>query len=134
MSPGHRSENAALELAKAEAALRAARALAELDLWDDALSRAYYAAYHAVTAALFALGIEARTHAGTHDLFFRYFVLTEKMPRTASKDLAALQRYREQADYSTTIRFTAASGAEEVERAAGLVAAIRVLLDAEDAY
>lgn len=128
MTDEHASENKRLELQKAEAALRAARALADLGLWDDAVSRAYYAAYHAATAALFAAGLQARTHKGTHDLLFQHYVAPGKLARKTSKDLAALQRFREQADYSTAFRFDEETGGEEVERAARIVESIVELI------
>jgi hypothetical protein len=45
-----------------------------------------------------------------------------------AKDFAALQRFREQADYSTIVRFDESSGRPELERAAGVVAAIEAIL------
>ncbi|HEY3354178.1 MAG TPA: HEPN domain-containing protein [Polyangia bacterium] len=130
MTDANRVENARRELQRAEAALAAARALAQLGLWDDAVSRAYYAAFHAAKAALFSAGVQARTHEGTHDLLFQHFVATGALRRQVAKGLAALQRYREQADYSTTVRFDAESGAEEIDRAAGIVGEITDLLRA----
>ncbi|MBI2895099.1 MAG: HEPN domain-containing protein [Deltaproteobacteria bacterium] len=118
-------------MAKARAALEEARALARLDMWDGAVSRAYYAAFHAATAALVSQGVEARTHAGTHDLFFRHLVAPGRLPRALSKDLAALQRYREQADYSASVRFAADTGADEVDRAGRIVEAVASLLAAD---
>jgi hypothetical protein len=124
----NRALNARVEFAKAEASLRASEALAALGLWDDAVSRAYYAAFHSANAALLSEGLQARTHGGLHDLFFQTFVLTGVVTRALAKDLAALQRYREQADYSSTVRFDATSGGEEVSRAAGVVATLREVL------
>jgi uncharacterized protein (UPF0332 family) len=124
----NRSRNALLELEKSAAALQAARALGDLDLWDDAVSRAYYAAFHAATAALYAVGVQSKSHAGAHDLFFEHYVRSGLLSREVAKDLAALQRFREQADYSTIIRFDAASGAPELERAERFVAAVQAAL------
>lgn len=128
MTGEHRTANARLEMEKATTSLKAARALADLGLWDDAVSRAYYAAFHAATALLFSAGLQARSHAGIHDLLFEHFVRAGALTRRFTKDLAALQRYREQADYSTTIRFDAESGREEVDRSERLVAELAGLL------
>jgi uncharacterized protein (UPF0332 family) len=128
MTGENRKFNAQVELDKARAALRAARALADLGLWDDAVSRAYYAAFHAANALLLSEGILARTHAGTHDLLFQNFVVPGIVERAVSKDLAALQRYREQADYSSSIRFDATTGGEEVSRAERVVVTLSPLL------
>jgi hypothetical protein len=54
--------NSGAELLKAYAARRAARALADLGLYDDAASRLYYAAFHLISAALLSLGVQAQTH------------------------------------------------------------------------
>jgi uncharacterized protein (UPF0332 family) len=128
MTEQNRGHNARFELEKAKAALAAARALGGLGLWDDAISRGYYAAYHAATAALASAGLQARTHSGTHDLLFEHFVRNGPLERRVTKDLAALQRYREHADYSTTIRFDADSAAEEIERAGRIVLEVEELL------
>jgi uncharacterized protein (UPF0332 family) len=130
MTGENRKLNAQVELDKSRAALQAAQALAGLGLWDDAVSRAYYAAFHAANALLLSEGILARTHAGTHDLLFQNHVPPGVVDRAVSKDLAALQRYREQADYSSAVRFDATSGAEEVSRAERVVAALTSVLSA----
>jgi uncharacterized protein (UPF0332 family) len=130
MTGENRKLNAQVELDKSRAALQAAQALAGLGLWDDAVSRAYYAAFHAANALLLSEGILARTHAGTHDLLFQNYVSPGVVDRAVSKDLAALQRYREQADYSSAVRFDATSGAEEVSRAERVVAALTSVLSA----
>lgn len=130
MTNENREQNARLELEKAEAVLREAQALASLGMWDGAVSRAYYAVFHAASALLAAEGIQARSHAGTHDLLFSTFVRTGILPRQISKDLAALQRYREQADYSAAVRFDESTGAEEIDRAARVLAALRAVLAA----
>src|SRR5262249_36857515 len=128
VTENHRKVNALRELEKAHRAMRAAQALAGLGLWDDAVSRAYYAAFHAASAVLFSAGLQARSHAGTHDLLFEHFVQTGTLGRSVTKDFAALQRYREQADYSTAVQFDEASGREEVERAERLVAELTKVL------
>ena len=101
----NRRQNLGLEVERATASLRAAQLCAEAGLWDDAVSRSYYAAYHMVQAVVFTAGLEARTHEGLHDLFFMHFVRPGIAPRRLARLLAALQKYREQADYSRAIRF-----------------------------
>ena len=51
-------------LAKAHTKLRVARELNERHEWDDVVSRAYYAAFHAAQAVLLAEGHQAETHRG----------------------------------------------------------------------
>ena len=44
--------------------LESARILLRTGRFDDAISRAYYAAFYAARALLLLLGVEARTHEG----------------------------------------------------------------------
>jgi uncharacterized protein (UPF0332 family) len=94
----NRRTNVTLELAKGQNALHAARLCADAGLWDDAVSRAYYAAFHHVQALLFSAGLEARSHTGTHHLFHLHLVRPGHVPARLGKLLAGLQKYREQAD------------------------------------
>ena len=86
----NRRRNVALETERAAASLRAAEVCLEASLWDDAVSRGYYAAYHIVQAVLFTAGLEARTHEGIHDLFFLHFVRPGVFPQRLARRLASL--------------------------------------------
>lgn len=121
-------ENARLELARARESLQAAATLVDASLWNDAISRAYYAAFHAATALLFSEGLQARTHSGVHDLVYLRFVQPGVLGRDLARDFAALQRRRENADYSTTVRFDGEAAREELAAATRLVGAIDALL------
>lgn len=61
MTGENRKENLAIEVEKADASLRAADLCLHAGLFDDAVSRAYYAAFHMVQAVLLTLGLESRT-------------------------------------------------------------------------
>lgn len=63
MTPGQR-ERAESELATAAEALREASALLDLGLSRGAVSRLYYAVFHAARAALVSCGLHAKTHSG----------------------------------------------------------------------
>lgn len=56
-------------LLRAEKALRSAKILEENGEPEDAVSRAYYAMFHASRAILFSKGMKAKTHRGTISLF-----------------------------------------------------------------
>ena len=56
-------------LAKAREKARVARDLLAKGEWDDTVSRAYYAAFHAAQAALLTEGQRADTHRGLVTLF-----------------------------------------------------------------
>jgi uncharacterized protein (UPF0332 family) len=108
--------NAAAELAKAHAARRAARALADLGLYDDAASRLYYAAFHLVSAALLCLGIQAQTHRGVASLLGQHLVKPGLLPASVARDFAVLLGLRSQADYNRHFLLDGASAAEELAR------------------
>ncbi len=64
MTGENRIDNARAEAALGDDALRAAEALLALGLANDAVSRAYYAAFHYARALLLLEGLEPKTHRG----------------------------------------------------------------------
>lgn len=75
------SERTATELEIAQTALRAATALLDLGLVMDAVSRLYYAVFHAARAALMARERHAKTHSGQLTLFNSTFGATPLLGR-----------------------------------------------------
>ena len=128
MTGENRKQNLAIEVEKSSASLRAAELCLAAGLFDDAVSRAYSAAYHMAQALAFSAGLEARTHGGLHDIVYLTFVRDGRLPAHVAKDFAALQRFRESADYARAFHFDQAQAAEEVERARALCAVMRALL------
>ena len=86
-------------LEKAKEKLRVAEQLLRSGDYDDAVSRAYYAAFHAAQAALLTEGLTATTHQGLVNLFGLHLVKTEKLPKQLGKCLANLKDDREHSDY-----------------------------------
>ncbi len=86
-------------LAKAREKVRVARDLSAKGEWDDAISRAYYAAYHAAQAALLTEGQRADTHKGVVTLFGLLLVKTGKLDKKWGKFLSNLKDDREAGDY-----------------------------------
>jgi uncharacterized protein (UPF0332 family) len=108
VTEANRRQNIVDAIARAGDALRAAEALLAAGLCADAISRAYYAAFHWMRALLFALGEEPRTHAGVLHLFNRDYVRAGRLPPEWSRVLAGLQRARELADYDPVMQFAEA--------------------------
>ena len=131
MTDENRRSNLALELEKGRRALQAATLCARSGLWDDAVSRAYYAAFHHAQALLLSAGLEARSHAGAHHLFHLHFVKAGLVPPRLGKLLAGLQKFREQADYERAFEFTAEGAQEELANAAEICEFIRDRLAAD---
>lgn len=92
--------NARAEWAKAKAARRAATALADLGLFDDAASRLYYAAFHVASAALLTHGVQAESHGGLAGLLGQHLVRPGLVPTHVGKELGILMGLRGQADYN----------------------------------
>lgn len=122
MSPGER-DRAATELDTASTALSAALLLLDAGLVLDAISRLYYAVFHAARAALLAHGRHSKTHSGQVTQFNATFG-TEPL-------LGALLRLRIIADYQAVefnrneaeVRILLGRATEFVERCRGIVAA-----------
>ncbi|MBI1869977.1 MAG: HEPN domain-containing protein [Chlamydiae bacterium] len=85
---------------KAQEKLEAAKTLFKTCAYDDAVSRAYYATYHAAQAILLTEGLIAETHQGLINLFGLHFVKTGKFEKKYGRFLSSLKDERENGDYS----------------------------------
>ena len=70
--------------------------------YEDAVSRAYYAMYHAAKAALSMVNVFPKTHEGVVSEFGRKFVLAGIFPKESGKNLADAKAARETYEYSVT--------------------------------
>ena len=105
-------------LEKARQKLGVARRLRDSGDHDDAVSRAYYAAFHAAKALLTSAGEQPRTHHGAVTLFNLLFVKTGKISKRAGRFFANLKDDRESADdelFSFADADTARVAVEEAE-------------------
>lgn len=84
---------------KAEKKLKVAEKLFKSGDYEDAVSRAYYAVFHAAQALLLTEGEKAESHKGVVTLFGLFFVKTGKFTRNTGKYLANLKDDRESGDY-----------------------------------
>ena len=75
-------------MAKAKDKLRVGEQLLASGDYEDAVSRAYYAAFHCAQALLLWEGLSANTHQGVVSLFGLHFAKTGKL----RKNLAAIFR------------------------------------------
>ena len=117
MTGDNRRRNIADEVARAEESLRAAKALLDLGLHSDSISRSYYAVFHVLRALILSRDIEPKTHAGAIHLFNQEFVRTGVVPNSHNRLLAGLQRARELADYDAAVSFSAEDASAEVRAA-----------------
>ncbi len=120
-----RNAATAAELDLADEELRAAGELLVAGFPRIALARAYFALFHAVRARLYAEGLEPRTPAGVQHLWNVHLVRTGVYDPAASRLLARLQKFREEADYAQGFVVDEAGAREEIEAARELVERIR---------
>jgi len=111
-------------LAKAQAKLRVARDLYAKGDWDDAVSRAYYAAFHAAQATLLTEGQQADSHKGVVIMFGLLLVKTGKFDRKWGKFLANLKDDREAGDYDALSYLDQETAGRAVREAEAFVAAV----------
>jgi uncharacterized protein (UPF0332 family) len=104
-------------LKKARDKLRVAAQLLDLGSYDDSVSRAYYAAFHAAQAMLASQGLEADSHAGVKTLFGLHFIKTKRLDAKFGRYLKNLKDDREEGDYDA-ISFLDAEVARNALRAA----------------
>lgn len=123
------SEAATAHLEKAFRDLRAARLLLEGDEAEASVSRAYYAVFHAATAALEMVGERPKTHKGTYDRFWVRFVEEEQFPRHLGKFFFRARVMREGADYDAFTRFDTAAASDLLEDARRFVEEAEALVE-----
>lgn len=102
--------------------IRAAEQLLGSQFDLAAISRAYYAVFYAITAALLANGTETRSHKQLGIQFRKQFIKTKKVPQKFSPLLEELFQARQAADYdaipemdSSEVQHLVKSAAEFVE-------------------
>lgn len=89
-------------LKKALGRLRVAEKLFFDGEYEDAVSRAYYAMYHAAKAALFTVNVFPRTHEGVVSEFGKRLVLVGFFSKELGKALANAKAARETYEYDVT--------------------------------
>ena len=121
--------NALLE--KASRTLDAARNGLAHDFYDDASSRAYYAAFHAASAALASRGLSFSSHGQTMGAFNREFVKTGSSPAEAFQKMRRLFQHRQVGDYSVAVSIDRQTAEQDVADAEWLIAECRRVVDLE---
>lgn len=131
MTGENRARNIKDELDRASAALHAGEELLRLGLHADSVSRAYYAAFHTLRAALLSRGVEPKSHSGAIHLFNVELVRPGLFDSSWNRLLSGLQRTRELADYDAAVAFSAEDASAEVESARRFGEAVRDFLQRE---
>ncbi|MCB1744703.1 MAG: HEPN domain-containing protein [Gammaproteobacteria bacterium] len=117
-----------LELERARSCLQAAEVLADAGLHADAVSRAYYALFHAATALLVRIGRSVRNHDGVRAVVAEQFIRPGTLDRRFDRLMARIAADRQDAEYNVAATFTAADAREDIDGAADFLAEVKRLL------
>ena len=112
---------------KASRSLTAAKAIVETDP-DSAASRAYYAAFHGVTAVLAARGMEFTKHTAVRAALHRDLIQSGALSADLGRNYDFLLDLRETADYGGVAEASLASATKAIEKARTILAALQPLL------
>lgn len=112
-----REQEIAANLSRAESSLAAARVLLAAGHADDAVSRAYYAAFYAATAALLREGLDFGKHSGVIAAVHRVFVKPGRLDRRFGRALNWLFELRSVGDYGETEHVPPEEAASAIETA-----------------
>ena len=100
-------KNVRAELARARKSLQAAKVLHADGLFEDAVSRAYYAVMHSAKAALLVHEKISASHAAIRRLFGSILVRSGRIEKEWATILAREQDRRIAADYDATLSIAA---------------------------
>jgi len=106
-----------LEIDKAEESLKGSKVLLSSELYDEAVSSAYYAMFHMTKALLLTINKEPSTHHGLITLFGLHFVKPKLIEEVYNDLLIDAKESREAGDYDAARKFTREEAAEKVENA-----------------
>ena len=108
--------------------LEGARSALDNGFFEDASSRAYYAAFHAATAALASRGLSYSSHGQVIGAFNREFVHSSLLPPEAFAMLQRLFADRQVGDYSASRAISRETAERGIADAAWILDAVRALL------
>lgn len=111
-------------LKKAHQKLGSSAKLAKSKSYDDAVSRAYYAAFYAAQAALIGKGLSSKTHQGLIQLFSAHFIKTGILDKKLGSILVELKDDREKGDYEIYSTLDKGDAYEALLRATNFVKSI----------
>jgi uncharacterized protein (UPF0332 family) len=121
------------ELARARRLLEAGWYLHRGGFFEDAVSRAYYAVFHAASALLASIGRTVRTHDGLRAAVAQHFVKPGHLSPKYSRVLARIAADRNDADYGAVTVMRAEDAEETLGEAEDFVAAVETYLAARGA-
>jgi uncharacterized protein (UPF0332 family) len=104
-----------------------ARVLLDNNRLAAAVTRAYYAMFHAATAALLARGIQRRSHHALLAAFGQTFIKTSELDERLYRHLREAFERRQQTDYEAIVQVDREATGQLIVRAIDFVDACRRL-------
>lgn len=95
-----------LQMEKANHFLEQAEMVRNLQQWDLAANRYYYACFHAVQALFIHNGLASKTHAGMLRQFGLHFIKTGIVEDRLGGFLTRMEQLREKGDYNCVFSIT----------------------------
>jgi len=117
------------EMKRARKALKASEALLDSELYEDAVSRAYYAVLHAARAALATQRQAPKTHRGVKQLFGKLLVKNGPIEVKYARVFTEEQDCREFCDYKADFHMPENDTRSKIEDAARFLARIERYLE-----
>lgn len=109
----------------AESKMSHARQIFDIGLYDDAISRAYYAMFYAAKAALLHKGLDLRKHSSAVAKFREVFVITGRIEPEYLRYLGQAQSARERSDYAPFVPASREDAVQVLKTAETFIAKMR---------
>jgi len=125
------SAETASHLERAATSLQAAQLLVANGLANDAVSRAYYAAFHGAAALLLSRNLTFKSHTGVLRAISLNLVKPGILDKRYGRDLNWLAELRQTADYGEIRNVSMQDAEEAVNTSAQFLRQVQCLLDAD---
>lgn len=122
------AERVRMERERGDESLQAAELTLKQGFYAEAISSAYYAAFHYARAALLTVGQDPSTHQGVMAMFGLHLIKTGKIEGEFHKLLMDAKEAREDSDYDVSVRFPRDEAEQRVDNARRFVERIKVYL------
>ena len=127
-------EHYALELDRARKAFKAAKILYQEKLYEDSVSRSYYAVMHAARAALSTISVFPNSHPAVRRLFGLHLVKRGMFGKEYSVILTAEQEDREMGDYGIGYAIPQDRAQARLEEAEKFIAGVEAFVKEGDGH
>jgi hypothetical protein len=121
-------QNARKMYAVAKEKIKSANVLIKSGMYNDALSRAYYGAFHSVSLLFFIAGQSFSSHSQLIGNFNKQYIATGKLQRDLGKALSSLYDDRQGADYDFFQQYTETDAKSGIRQAENIISAVKAYI------